>query len=441
MCRDRRNLLFPQFYIQGRYKGSDVDTAKNERKKTANSERKNTANFERKDAANSEKTDRTIKKKPDTENKSFLILFLFLFSSLFLVSILAVFSLIGQTSAISGTSIRTSDDAAGFSCEYAEAEKLMPFSDGVLKVASDKISFLSIMGTERYTVPVSLSNPKCVISNRYAVVFDYNSYFCSIFDEKGQVFQKQLSGEITYAAVSESGISAFVLEQQDTKGVVQVLDAKGNISASWESRDSGFPVGVTFSEEGDVLNISLVNADALVLQAYLRQLSVRTLEDGTVAVENLGSFTLPSGTVFPILVPFSDDRIFLGSTSEVVHIRDGRIESSDPLSFPQIYSLFPSGDGVAVLFSEGVNQEIRFSRVSPSLQKEIDSFLGNSLISTAIYDRFLLVAIDDKLIKLDMQTGVEITTLHMEEPVIRVGFLDAQAAVVVTETGVREIIF
>ena len=46
---------------------------------------------------------------------------------------------------------------SGFSCEYSEAQKLYPFSEGVLKVTNERISYLTISGNDIYSSSISSS--------------------------------------------------------------------------------------------------------------------------------------------------------------------------------------------------------------------------------------------------------------------------------------------
>ena len=369
-------------------------------------------------------------------NRSFVIIFTSLFLCLFFVGLTAVFSLRKNANAISYFAPYSESENSGFLCDHAEAQKLFPFLNGVLKISPDRISFLSAVGSEIYSVPIQMENPKGVFSQNFALIYDEGGFSSILFDKNGKLFQAQLDGAITYAAVSNTGISALIIERLDTKGTVKVFDKEGVDSASWESRDSGFPVAAAFSTDSAVLSISLVGTDASVVQSSLRQFSLKESKD-TLAVENLGVYTLPASRIFPLLAPFSGTDIFLSGASSLVSIRDASQNSVD-FPCPQVYSVFSTPSGMALLFSEGIGQEIRYTHIDFSLKNGSSFVLGNQLVAADSYSSFLLLAMDDKLLKIDAVSGELLYERTMEASVIRVGFVNANTVIVVTETGVSE---
>ena len=65
---------------------------------------------------------------------------------------------------------------SGFTCEYAEAQKLYAFGEGVLKVTKERVAYLTLSGNEVFSVSVSYNNPQCYINGDNCVVFDNDGY-------------------------------------------------------------------------------------------------------------------------------------------------------------------------------------------------------------------------------------------------------------------------
>ena len=73
----------------------------------------------------------------------------------------------------------------GFSCEYSEAQKLYPYGDGVIKVTSERIAYLTLSGSEVFSHTVSYQNPQCVVYGDYVAVFDRDGYNFTVLDQNG----------------------------------------------------------------------------------------------------------------------------------------------------------------------------------------------------------------------------------------------------------------
>ncbi|HPJ81724.1 MAG TPA: hypothetical protein PL103_05850, partial [Saccharofermentans sp.] len=89
----------------------------------------------------------------DTKSKSnstiykSLTITVMLFVVLLVISIVLLFLVINREDALKGAdrAIRLSAQG-GFDCEYAEAQKLFPFEEGVLKVLNDRVAYLTLSG-------------------------------------------------------------------------------------------------------------------------------------------------------------------------------------------------------------------------------------------------------------------------------------------------------
>ena len=68
-----------------------------------------------------------------------------IFGALLIVSIVMIFVVSKKIDSMTGADAQIKLSAqGGFTCEYSEAQKLFPFGDGVVKVTSDRIAYLTL---------------------------------------------------------------------------------------------------------------------------------------------------------------------------------------------------------------------------------------------------------------------------------------------------------
>ncbi len=326
---------------------------------------------------------------------------------------------------------------AGFDCDYSEAQRLYPFADGLMKVTATRASYISLSGTEIYSEDFSMENPICQISKEFVFVFDQEGYSCALLDDNGAVYQRHLTEKISFAAISNRGYTAIITEQKDTNGSVIILNAAGDQIAQWNSVESGYPVSLAFSENGSILSIALVDVDGSQMQPNLKQIYIPA-DTASEAPYDLSFYSPDESIIMPSIAYFSDDKLVWAGKSELYMLSDGTLTAMSP-QYSNIIAVFSVENGSGVFYSDGIGQQICYEIVSGSFTRGTPIVLGNQLKAYSTMDNFLLVAVDDKLILVDIKKGEIDKVLSIDEEVIRLRLTGKDKAILVTSSGVRTI--
>ena len=326
---------------------------------------------------------------------------------------------------------------AGFDCDYSEAQRLFPFGDGLMKVTATRAAYISLSGNEIYSADFSMENPACLNNEKYIFVFDEDGYSCAMFDENGMIYQKHLTGKMTFAAISSRGNAAIIMEQKDTKGSVIILSATGEQVAQWNSVESGYPVALEYSETGNIISIALVDVDGSQMQPNLKQLYI-PLDSSNDAPYDYSFYSPDESLIMPSIAYIGEEKLIWAGISKLFMLSDGTLTEMTP-QYENILAVFSIGDGSGVFFSNGIGQEICYEFIGDSFTRGESIILGNQLKAYSIKDNFLLVAIDDRLLMIDVKKGKIENSIIIDEDIIRLRLTDKDTAILVTSSGVREI--
>lgn len=380
------------------------------------------------------------RQKRSGRSRSLLPLLVFFIFLLVLASGVLVFLIRGH---IAASSVPNTEQGViaqgGFSCEYSEAQKLYPFSNGVLKVTSSRISYLSMSGTEVYGVDIAMDNPFCVIRDEYALIADSGGFFSVLLNKTGVIYQRQLDGAIRYATVSPEGYAAYILDKTDTKGSVYLVDPAAKFISEWQSVESGYPISLSFSPSEDLLNIALVDTDGSAMQPHLKQLSLKQAADGTITTKDFALYTPTSSEVLSVISYVGQDTTVLAGISDIESFSNGSVKKISQ-SYGQILSIFHDNSGKTfVVFSDGVGQEIRLEALDESLVRGNSIALGSTFVDAAVSNNRIIVAVDQKVLVINSSTLTVERTIEMDQSILRVSFSSDGNLIIVSADGVRSI--
>ena len=378
------------------------------------------------------------RRKRHPKRRSLFPVVVFLIIVLMVSSGVLIFLIRNHIEASSGAESITKISAQnGFACEYSEAQKLYPYSDGVLKVTATRVAFLSMDGSEIYGVDIEMDNPFCVIDGDYALVADSGGYFCVLLGPEGLIYKKQMSGAISFGALSSDGLAAVIMEQQSKKGAVYVMDKAGGCLVQWNSVESGYPVSVEFSPDQTVLDISLIDTDGSAMIPHLKQIRLPSSADSNKA-EDLAIYTPETTSILSSICYIGQDMPVLAGISDIIGFRDGEIKTLDK-KYGQIISVFSVDSGLAVIYTDGVGQEIKMEYLTSSFTRGNFLVLGNSFVDADSRNGKIVAAADDKIMLIDAASLSIEKSVTVDQEVIRVGFEKNGKILVITADSVREI--
>lgn len=326
---------------------------------------------------------------------------------------------------------------AGFDCDYSEAQRLYPFADGLMKVTATRAAYITLSGNEIYSADYSMENPAYQNNDKYIFIFDQEGYSCALFDENGMIYQKHFTGKISYAAISISGNAAVIMEQKDTKGSVIILSASGDQIAQWNSVESGYPVSLEYSDNGNILSIALVDVDGSQMQPNLKQIFV-PVDSSNETPYDLSFYSPTESLIMPSVAYINDDKLIWAGISKLFMLSDGTLTEMTP-QYANIIAVFSADTGCGVFYSNGIGQEICYEYINDSFTRGESIILGNQLKAYSTKDNYLLVAVDDKLMLIDVNKGEVKKMITIDEDIIRLSLTEKDKVILVTSSGVRKI--
>ena len=354
------------------------------------------------------------------------------------VSIILVYMLRNHFEAKNGAKEQLRLSAiAGFDCEYTEAQQLYPFQNGLLKVSTKRVAYLSISGNEIFSVDMEMSNPSVVFAGPYAMIADTEGFLCAMFSEDGLIYSSHMTGKIGSIALAPSGLSAVIIDEGESFGCVYMMEKDGSFLAKWSSYESGYPLALAFAPDESTLSVTLVDTDGSQMIPHVKIFAIPS--DRTTARPTEYAFYSPVITdVMPLLAYMSTNRLAVAGIGDVVLIGDGKCDPVNP-PFPCVYSIFSYSGGCGVIYSEGVDQPLHLTTFNGNGGKIGDIQLGNEVLDYDVSGNQALIAADDSIFLVDLSRAHISSTIPVDEPVLRVAFFGSKNICLVTSAGVREI--
>ncbi len=375
------------------------------------------------------------KKKTNSTDRSLKILIGIFALVLVLFGVLLYFTA-KKESALKGAdqAIRLSAQG-GFDCEYAEAQKLYAFGEGVLKVTEDRTAYLTLSGNEVYSKNIKYTNPQCYIRDGKAVVFDYNGYAFMVLDKDQVVFEKPTENKVKGAKLSDNGKCAIITDSDEGYGKVTIYDEKGSFIAAWESSDSGYPIDVTFSKDDSFFAISTVNTMGAVNRPYIRLFAI--VDTGTkFSASDYGLYTSDDAQLFGSVV-YGGNRLFTFTANKIFTLENDKLVALSG-EYGAINYVNSVDDMLFMIYSDGINQKNSLAIINSKGETIYDSLIGSSVNAVSVKDDKYAVSVDNR-IYIFKSNGNVISDISVDEEVLRIGFIENDKLVVISTGGVHTI--
>ncbi len=397
---------------------------------------------------NNKVNDKQIKNKPSANAKNSsgsisqdairkgLTIAVTIFATLLIVSIALIFVVSKKIESLSGadTQIRLSAQG-GFSCEYSEAQKLFPYGDGVIKVTSERIAYLTLSGSEVYSHTISYQNPQCVIYGDYVAVFDRDGYSFTVLDQEGVWYSKPMPNPVKSVQLSDSGFAAVISGNSDAFGEVSLYDKAGNELAVWTSYNSGFPVCCAFNSDSSLLAVSTVNTNGAVIVPYIRVFSITQSSKG-YDVADYAVYTTEDNVIFAS-VCYIGDKLCCFTSNSLYEVKDENLSRIN-FDFSAIGYVKTVGDDIFITYSDGINQLNKLAVINSNDTLLYNSHMGSSIDCVAKNSDFYAINVDRRIFILN--TAGRITNDYsVDEDIIRMNFISGDKLCVVSTGGVHMI--
>ena len=380
----------------------------------------------------------------DTKSKSnstiykSLTITVMLFVVLLVISIVLLFLVINREDALKGAdrAIRLSAQG-GFDCEYAEAQKLFPFEEGVLKVLNDRVAYLTLSGNEVYSNTVNYQNPICSVNNDHAIVCDMDGYTFSMYTQDHQVFVLSTTEKIKAVSIASDGKCAIICDSEDAFGQVTIYDENGVFIASWISYDSGYPLAAVFNSDSSKVMVSAVNTDGATYESYIKVFSI-VYEGSKYTASDYSMYIIPEDTIVSALC-YCGEAMYAFSSSSIYTLSG---ESFAPLTLDigSVNYEAVVGDNLFIIYSDGVDQMNKLAILDSSNQIVYNSPVGSVVNAYCYNDSYFALSIDRRIYVFDA-TGKVVADISVDEDVLRLGYIENDRLVVVSTGGVHSITY
>ena len=359
-----------------------------------------------------------------------------IFASLLIISVALIFVVSKKIDSMAGADAQIKLSAqGGFNCEYSEAQKLYPYGDGVIKVTSERIAYLTLSGSEVFSQTISYQNPQCVVFGDFVTVFDRDGYSFTVLDKDGVWYTKPMADPVKSVQMSEDGFIAVISGNDDTYGEVSIFDEKGNELAVWTSYNSGFPICCAFNKDSSLLAVSTINTSGAVIVPYIRVFSINNTDKG-YEVEDHAVYTTDDSVIFASIC-FVGNKLCCFTSNALYEVKDDTLSQMN-FDFSAIGYVKNVSGNLFVTYSDGVNQLNKLAIINSNDSVIYNSNIGSNIICVAQNDSYYAISVDRRVFIYNT-SGIIIDDFSVDEDIIRMNFISGNKLCVVSTSGVHTI--
>lgn len=200
---------------------------------------------------------------------------------------------------------------------------LVPFSGYLLTYSKDGAGCMDIRGNAVWNQTFEMQNPIVDVCQNVAAIGDYNGRTIYVMNTTGVMGSITTNRPVRDFCVASNGVVAAVLDDTDTTWIY-LYDSQGKELVYFRTtmKDSGYPVSVAISQNGELVCVSYLFVDSGQMKS-----SVAFYNFGAVGKNNVNNYVsgydysnsvvplvsfLDNGSVFGV----SDDRIMFFSGAQ-----------------------------------------------------------------------------------------------------------------------------
>ncbi len=273
-------------------------------------------------------------------------------------------------------------------------QSYVAFSDGILQYSSNGATFYNTTSKTVWTVSFEMKNPAVTVQDEYALIYDQGYQTAVILEAQTGTCGTILTElSITKATVSAYGVAALLVEE-DLANDILFFDKQGSqldIQVRTLMSESGYPMDISFSPDGQMMIVSFAYVDSGVMQSRIVFYSFdTTLNTSTHAV---AAFQKYDDTIFADVEFLDDDRaVAFGDECIVLY-------SLDSESTPEELAVIEIEEEITNLSYSYDSGNIAFATTD-----------GDLVQSRLLY----LYSVDGDLL-FDTQTNFEFSTMYLGE--------------------------
>ncbi|MBR4948248.1 MAG: hypothetical protein IKZ29_06815 [Clostridiales bacterium] len=359
-----------------------------------------------------------------------------IFGAILIVSIVMIFVVSKKIDSMTGADAQIKLSAqGGFTCEYSEAQKLYPFGDGVVKVTSDRIAYLTLSGTEVFSQTVSYQNPQCVTFGNYVAVFDRDGYNFTVLDQYGIWYSKPTSNPVKSVQMSSDGFIAVICGSDESYGEVGLYDKEGNELAVWTSYNSGFPICCAFNANSSLLAVSTINTSGAVIVPYVRVFAINKSDKGYEVTDH-AVYTTDDNVIFASIC-YVGDKLCCFTSNALYEVRDNTLSQMN-FDFSAIGYVKKVGNNLFITYADGISQLNKLAIINQNDSVIYNYSIGSNIVCVAQTEKLYAISVDRRVFIYNT-SGIITADFSVDEDIIRMNFISGDKLCVVSTGGVHTI--
>lgn len=225
------------------------------------------------------------------------------------------------------------------------ADRCYPLGDRLLLLRPETVVLQELHGQEIASLPLDLAQPVGLNVDGYVLCGDRKSERIDVFNHEGIVFESSLDGSLAGGDYNRKGIWAVIDDVGEKPAKVHLLDSVGERVFTLSFDQSGSPLKLSFTPDGNALDILILNSSGSQLKTYVKRFDL--------AGEQLAQRVLEG---YPVL--FTDilhDRsgnpvVYSGST--VIHFAFENSDFFHAYEFARVEAVIPHAGNLLAVGSE-----------------------------------------------------------------------------------------
>lgn len=223
-----------------------------------------------------------------------------------------------------------------------EARRSYPMGSLILELSSEQILLRDFQGKIVYADRSDLIRPAALDCGRTMLVGDRESGRLILLSSQGKIFDAQIEGSFAGGDYNGRSSAAVILEVPEKNSQVLLLDLKGTPLFTLEFAESGNPIRVSFTPDGQALDILILNTNGNELKTYIKRYDLKGVQLAQKQIEDYPD-------LFTGLLHDLQGNLILYSPTHVLKLA---LDQELPLiseEFSAIAGVFPHGNSLSVV--------------------------------------------------------------------------------------------
>lgn len=316
------------------------------------------------------------------------------------------------------------------------AESLYPFTDDtVLQVSANSVEMLNMQGMSNASQSIDTKEPKLVSNLNYALIYDNKGLNYYLFDRYGLVYSAKAKAPIYGARLANDGHVALIMQTENSKGSLRLMAPNGKHLFDYDIKDrqnSGFLLSAAFSNDGNYLDLSLLNTDGVKTYPLVTRFSMKSLKV-------VANYQIDYNGSLPLLLRGSENNLLLLSNSQAFHLLNQ--EFKQWFTIAELKEAVETLNGIAILAAKSYQGDLRIYYVDATDSEPRDSNsvpIGNDpklLVSNRTH---VALCDTDTAYRINMQ-NMKLESFKLNSEVIRVGIDSKNRLTIISKNKVLRV--